>query len=121
MKKEGLREKLHYVKLGILASVPEGIAFSNALVVQAKESTETTTGNSVVANVDKASVNSYGVIKGICMALLLIVVAVSGLILVIGTQKMKETIKENFYSIVVGCALLFMAGEITDWLESIFS
>lgn len=121
MKKEGLKEKLHYVKLGILASIPEAVAFSNAIVVQAKETTEETTGNSVVANVNKASVNSYSVIKGICIALLVVVISISGLMLVIGTQKMKEAVKENFYSIVVGCALLFMAGEITDWLESIFS
>jgi uncharacterized membrane protein len=113
-----LRKKLHYAKLGILASIPETVAFCNALVAYAAE--ETSTGNAVTQKIQKSSTSIYGILKLVFMSLLVVVLAICGGIMIIGTQKMKESVKENFYSIAIGVAVLFLAKEITDWLESVF-
>lgn len=120
--KEGLKEKLHYAKLGVMASIPEAAVFCNAIVVQAKVATTEAAGdgNTVVSKVNTASINGYSVMKGIFVALLLLVIGGSGLMLAIGTKNMKEAVKENFYWIVLGCALLFLAQDVVGWIEEIF-
>lgn len=116
MKEQSLKEKLHLAKLGIMASIPEAILFCNSVIACAAEQT----GNAVEQKVDKVSTSAWGTMKVICISLLLVVLSVCGLILIVGTQKMKDTVKEHFYSIVIGCMVLFLAKDIAEYLEETF-
>ena len=113
---EGLKGKIRLAKLGILASVPETAAFCNALVAHASE----TSGNAVNQKVEKSSLGIWGTMKLISISLLVVVLGVCGTILMIGTTKMKEAVKEHFYSIAAGVAVLFLAKDIADWLQDMF-
>lgn len=117
MKKEGMKKKMHYAKLGILASLPEAVAFCNAIVAHAAEATG---GNTVTQKVKTSSISIWSTMKIISISLLIVVLGVCGIILMIGTQKMKDGIKEHFYSIAAGVALLFLAKDVADWCEDIF-
>lgn len=117
MKKKGKRGKLHYAKLGILASIPEAVTFCNAVVVHAAEATS---GNTVTQKVQKSSTSIWATMKLISISLVVVVLGVCGIVLMIGTQKMKDGIKEHFYSIAAGVAVLFLAKDIADWCEDIF-
>lgn len=118
MSKGELKKKVQYVKMGILASVPEAVAFCNAIVAQAAEATG---GNAVTQKVETSSNSIWVTMKLISISLLIVVLGVCGIVLMIGTQKMKDGIKEHFYSIAAGVAILFLAKEIADWCEDIFS
>lgn len=124
MQKEGLKEKLHYARLGILASVPEAIAFCNAIVVQAAEAAEAEAGSNSGSNVTQKIQNSsnsiWNTMKIIAISLIVVVLSVCGITLIVGTQKMKEAIKEHFYSIVIGVLILFLSKDIAEYLEDTF-
>lgn len=112
-----LREKLHLVKLGILASIPEAICFCSSIIACAAETSD---GGTIQAKVSKTSNSLWSVIKVVAMSLMIVVLAVCGLILILGTQKMKEAVKEHFYSIVIGTLILFLAKDIAEYMESTF-
>lgn len=116
MKEQSLKEKLHLAKLGIMASIPEAILFCNSVIACAEEQT----GNAVTQKINKTSMSIWGTMKVICISLLVVVLGVCGLILVIGTQKMKEAVKEHFYSIVIGCMILFLAKDLAEYMENTF-
>lgn len=120
MSKGELKKKMQYAKMGILASVPEAVAFCNAIVAQATEA-PATGGNAVTQKVKTSSNSIWATMKLISISLLIVVLGVCGIVLMIGTQKMKDGIKEHFYSIAAGVAILFLAKEIADWCEDIFS
>ena len=120
MSKGELKKKMQYAKMGILASVPEVVAFCNAIVAQAAEA-PATGGNAVMQKVKTSSNSIWATMKLISISLLIVVLGVCGIVLMIGTQKMKDGIKEHFYSIAAGVAILFLAKEIADWCEDIFS
>lgn len=120
MKEQSLKEKLHLAKLGIMASIPEAILFCNSVIVCAEGEAEKTTGNAVEQKIGTTSTSIWGTMKVISMSLLVVVLGVCGLILMVGTQKMKETVKEHFYSIVIGCLILFLAQDIADYMEKTF-
>ena len=90
----------------------------NALVVQAAD-TESS-GASITTKVKNSSSSAYEVIKAACLALVVVVLAVIGGIMIIGTQKMKEAVKENLYWIAFGLMIIFTAREITSWVETTF-
>lgn len=115
MEKKNLKERLHMFKLGVLASIPEAVMVCNSLVVQAADD-----GSSITTKVQNSSNSAYTVIKGVCLSLVVVVLAVIGLIMVIGTQKMKEAVKENLYYISFGLMILFTAKEIAGWAEETF-
>lgn len=121
MSKGELKKKMQYAKMSILASVPEVVAFCNAIVAQAAESVEAAGGNKVTQKVKTSSNSIWATMKLISISLLIVVLGVCGIVLMIGTQKMKDGIKEHFYSIAAGVAILFLAKEIADWCEDIFS
>ena len=105
--------KKELVKLGI--ATQEAILFCNAVVLQAHASAA-----SVEQRVQTASTSIYGLIKGVILALIVVVLAICGGILIVGTQKMKDAVKDHFYSIAIGVMVLFFAKEITDYLEETF-
>lgn len=117
---EGLKGKIRLAKLGILASVPETAAFCNALVAHASETSGEASGNAVNQKVQKSSLGIWGTMKLISISLLVVVLGVCGTVLMIGTTKMKEAVKEHFYSIAAGVAVLFLAKDIADWLQDMF-
>lgn len=121
---DSLKDSFRQWKLGVLASIPEAVLFCNAVVARAtSETTEATggTASSVTTRINKASISMWSVMKTVCISLLVVVLAVCGLMLVIGTQKMKETVKEHFYSIVIGCMILFLAKDLAEYMEKTFS
>lgn len=77
-------------------------------------------GTTVVKKVTNSTADIYTVIKGVCLGLLTVVLAVCGLILIVGTQKLKDLVKEHFYGIVIGCFVLFMAQEIATYISNVF-
>lgn len=117
MSKGKLKKKMQYAKMGILASVPEAVAFCNAIVVHAAE----TGGNAVTQKVKTSSFSIWTTMKLISISLLIVVLSVCAIILMIGTKNMKDAIKEHFYSIAAGVAILFLAKDIADWCEDVFS
>jgi len=121
MKVTELKDKLRLAKLSILASVAPAIMFCNALVVQAKTTEEAaeaaTGGNAVTQRINKAGNSFWGTAKIVCKTATLVALIVCGLILIIGTQKMKETVKEKFYDIALGIGIIYLAGDICEWLE----
>lgn len=117
LRRVAVKEKLHYAKLCILASIPEVVTFCNAVVVHAAEATS---GNTVTQKVQKSSTSIWATMKLISISLVVVVLGVCGIVLMIGTQKMKDGIKEHFYSIAAGVAVLFLAKDIADWCEDIF-
>ena len=119
MKGENLKRKLNAAKVAVMASIPEAILFCNALVTYAKEESASS-GNAVVTKVQNSSTSIYGVMKLISMSLLVVVLGFCGIVMMIGTQKMKDGIKEHFYHIAIGVAILFTAKEIADYLEDTF-
>lgn len=118
MEKRSLKDRLHLKKLSMLASIPEAVMVCNALVVQAAD-TESS-GASITTKVKNSSLSAYEVIKAACLALVVVVLAVIGGIMIIGTQKMKEAVKENLYWIAFGLMIIFTAREITSWVETTF-
>lgn len=120
MKEQSLKEKLHLAKLGIMASIPEAILFCNSVIVCAAEQAAEQTGNAVEQKINKTSMSIWGTMKVICISLLVVVLGVCGLILVVGTKQMKEAIKEHFYSIVIGCLILFLAKDIAGYMQDTF-
>lgn len=115
--------KMNMLKLGIACT--EAMVFCNAVILQAyadsKDNAEAATGAAAVEQkVEKSSTSIYGLIKGVCLSLIVIVLAVCGLILIVGTQKMKDAVKEHFYSIAIGVMVLFFASEITNYIEETF-
>ena len=123
-KKLSLTECLRLWKLSALASVPEAVLFCNAVIArattEAAEASGGTAGN-VTSRINKASVSIWTVLKTVCISMLIVVLAVCGLILILGTQKMKESVKEHFYSIVIGCMILFLAKDLAEYWEKTFS
>lgn len=115
MEKKNLKERLHMFKLGVLASIPEAVMVCNSLVVQAADD-----GSSITTKVQNSSNSAYTVIKGVCLSLVVVVLAVIGLIMVIGTQKMKDAVKENLYYVALGLTILFTAKEIAGFVEETF-
>ena len=122
MRENCIREKLYMAKLGILASIPTAIVFCNSVIVCASESSEAAAGKGtgVTQKIDNVSLSLWGTLKLIFMSLILVVLGVCGLMLLIGTSKMKDWVKEHFYSIVIGCMILFLAQDIADYLEATF-
>lgn len=120
MSKGELKKKVQYAKMGILASVPEAVAFCNAIVAQAAEA-PATGGNAVTQKVKTSSLSIWETMKLISISLLIIVLGVCAIILMIGTKNMKDAIKEHFYSIAAGVAILFLAKDIADWCEDVFN
>ena len=118
MEKRSLKDRLHLMKLSMLASIPEAVMVRNALVVQAAETEGS--GSSITTKVKNSSLSVYAVIKAVCLALVVVVLAVIGGIMIIGTQKMKEAVKENLYWIAFGLMIIFTAREITSWAEETF-
>lgn len=118
-----LRERFKMWKLSALASIPEAVLFCNAIVANATEAAESSggTASNVTTRINKASMSIWTVLKTVCISMLVVVLAVCGLILILGTQKMKESIKEHFYSIVIGCMILFLAKDLAEYLEKTFS
>ena len=117
----GLKEKLQMARLSILASIAPAMVFCNSLIVQAAETTDTATGGAaVVQKIGSASDSIYQLIKDGTLVLIGVVIAICGAILIFGTDKMKESVKERGYQIVIGMALVFFAGEIALFLERIF-
>ena len=110
-----LKDRIKVKVLLLVSSFVEAIIFCNAIVMQAYAS-----ASEVEAKVDASAISVYGLIKAICLSLIVVVLAVCGLILIIGTQKMKEAVKENFYYIAIGVAILFFAQEITGYIEETF-
>lgn len=121
MKVAELKDKLRLAKLSIMASIAPAIMFCNALVVQAKtteEAAETATGgNAVTQRINKAGNRFWGTAKILCRTATLVAIVVCALILIIGTQKMKDAVKEKFYDIALGVALVYFAGDLCEWLE----
>lgn len=121
---DSLKDSFRQWKLGVLASIPEAVLFCSAVVARAtSETTEATggTASSVTTRINKASISMWSVMKTVCISLLVVVLGVCGLILVIGTQKMKDYVKEHFYSIVIGCMILFLAKDLAGYMETTFS
>lgn len=119
-----LRDRLRMWKLSAIASVPEAVLFCQAIVARAAtEAAEASggTASNVTARINKASVSIWTVLKTVCISMLIVVLAVCGLVLILGTQKMKESVKEHFYSIVIGCMILFLAKDLAEYLEKTFS
>lgn len=123
---EGIRERLHCIKLSLIAAIAPAVWFCNALVVQAADViTEATTeatvtpdgGTGVTQRVTKAGNNIWATAKIVCKTATLVALIVCGLILIIGTNKMKEAVKEKFYEIAAGIAIIYLAGDICEWLE----
>lgn len=113
-----LKDKLHYAKLLLIASIAPAILFCNALVVQAAETTEASTGgNGVTQRINKAGNSFWGTAKILCKTATLVALVVCALILIIGTQKMKDAVKEKFYDIALGVAIIYLAGDLCEWLE----
>ena len=111
-----LPERFKIWKLTALASIPEAVLFCNSIIACASG---TTAGN-VTQKVEKASTSIWTILKTICISLLAVVLAICGLMLVIGTQKMKDSVKEHFYSIAIGCMILFLAKDIAKYMEDTF-
>lgn len=117
-----LKDRFRLWKLGVMASIPEALLFCNAVVAQAQEETEASgSGTNITARIDSASTSMWSVLKTVCISMLVVVLAVCGLILILGTQKMKEGVKEHFYSIVIGCMILFLAKDIAEYMEKTFN
>lgn len=119
---EGIRERLHCIKLSLIAAIAPAVLFCNALVVQATETTTEATGSpdggtGVTQRVTKAGNNIWATAKIVCKTATLVALIVCGLILIIGTNKMKEAVKEKFYEIAAGIAIIYLAGDICEWLE----
>ncbi len=107
--------------LAMGAAIPAALAFCNAVVLQAYAEEEKVTGAAAVQQkVEKSSTSIYGLIKGVCLSLIVVVLAICGTILIVGTQKMKDAVREHFYSIAIGVMVLFFASEITDYIETTF-
>lgn len=118
MKVAELKDKLRLAKLSIMASVAPAILFCNALVAQAEETTEAATGgNGVTQRINKAGNSFWGTAKILCKTATLVALVVCALILIIGTQKMKDAVKEKFYDIALGVAIIYLAGDLCEWLE----
>lgn len=121
MRFENLKDKLHLAKLSIGASIAPAILFCNALVVQAENTTEEVKGGTgVTQRIEKAGNSFWGTAKIVCKTATLVALIICGLILIIGTQKMKEVIKEKFYDIALGIAIIYLAGDICEWAEETF-
>lgn len=118
MEKKSLKDRLHLKKLSMLASIPEAVMVCNALVVQAAETEGS--GSSIVTKVNKASMNAYEVIKGVCLAILVVAFAIIGGIMLIGTKRMKEEVTNNLYYIAFGLGIIFLAKEIVDYAQNLF-
>lgn len=110
-----LKERAKMKKNLLMVSIVDAILFCNAIVIQAQAS-----GAEVVQKIDNTSNSVYTMIKGIFLSAMVVVLAVCGLILIIGTQKMKDWVKDHFYSIAIGVMVLFLAKEITGYIEEVF-
>lgn len=124
MEKKGFRKKLQLAKASMLASVPVAVAFCNAVVAEAAQAGgevgQQATGTVIGQRVNDASLGVWDIAKVCCQGALIIVLVVCAAILIIGTKNMKEAVKENFYSIVIGVGILYLAQEIADSLQQLF-
>lgn len=114
-KKDELNSTAKLKLLKMAAAVPEAILFCNAIVIQAYAS-----AGAVEERVQSTSNSVYALIKNVCLSLIVVVLAICGGILIIGTQKMKDAVKDHFYSIAIGVLILFCAREIAGYLEETF-
>lgn len=110
-----LKERAKMKKYLLMASITDAILFCNAIVLQAQAS-----GTEVVTKVNNTSNSIYGLLKGVCLGIIVVVLAICGLILIAGTQKMKDAVKDNFYYIAIGVMVLFFAKEIVGYIEETF-
>ena len=110
-----MKNKLKKEALKLAISVQEAILICNALVLHAYAS-----ATAVEQRTQQASISAYSLIKGVIVALMVVVVAVCGGILIVGTKRMKDAVLDNLYFIAGGLMLLFFAKDIVDYVEEIF-
>lgn len=124
MEKNGFRKKLQFAKASMFASVPVAVAFCNAVVAEAAQAGgevgQQATGTVIGQRVNNAALGVWGTVKLCCQGALIVVLAVCAAILIIGTKNMKEAVKENFYYIVIGVGILYLAQDFADSLQQLF-
>lgn len=108
-----LKDYLHWKKLAMLAVLPWIMALWSGFVCAASG-----TGVDIGTKVNSARDKIYTALKGIFLGAAVVVFGICALMLLIGTQKMKEGVKEHFYSIGAAFVVLFLAYTIVGELQS---
>lgn len=120
MKLKDIKKALQLKKMSVMASLPFAIAFCTSVHAYANEAASQTTGDKVSARVNKASLSVWEKGKIIGKAFAVCALVVCGLILVIGTNQMKEKVKENFYYIALGIGIIYLASDIAGDVGGMF-
>lgn len=93
----------------------------SAAVVPAMAAGETTGGEGLVTQMQKAMDNVYGIMKGVGIVVAAIGVAMSAFQLFLGGDKGMEKAKKTIIYTAVGCGILFLAVPITSAIANMFS
>lgn len=93
----------------------------SAAVVPAMATGETTGGEGLVTQMQKAMDNVYGIMKGVGIVVAAIGVAMSAFQLFLGGDKGMEKAKKTIIYTAVGCGILFLAVPITSAIANMFS